>query len=91
MGKKPWPADAVMIVCSIAGTENGVNMESVNLGICRDCKKQVAYDGHTMSTAEGYGRPVQFFCVECAVTYDRGSITDFIDERGWKPPRVRLD
>lgn len=83
---KPWPADALMIVCSPASEANVANMESVHPCECRDCGAALVYDGWTMKRMKRQfvndPRQIKFFCIPCAVTYDRHSITHFEDHRG---------
>lgn len=38
---KPWPSDAVLIVCALAGQENRAGMDSVHTAECRDCGRPV--------------------------------------------------
>jgi hypothetical protein len=82
---KTWPADAVMIVASAAGTENRNAMQSVRHDVCRDCGREVAYDGYTLRQAERWRgdppRPIKFFCIECCVLYDPHSMDVCEDHR----------
>jgi hypothetical protein len=82
---KSWPADAVMIVSANRGEEVRENMEAVAQAVCRDCGQELAADTRTIRTAMESplrnGRPVLFFCVPCAVTYDFGTISHFADHR----------
>ena len=82
--KPTWPRDAAMIVAPYTDTAVVGNMESVNPAVCRDCGRDVVYDGLTMRLIQPFrhGRPVLFFCIECAVKYDRSTITHFEDHRG---------
>jgi len=74
---KDWPRDAVMIVASIAGEERGDQMELAASRSCRDCGAKLMADTHTIRRAENLpsrrGRPILFFCVACAVQYERPS------------------
>ena len=89
---KLWPSDAVILVCSSAETANVRAMDSVHAAHCRDCGCDVVYSGSSMNAAQAadvtFGRPVDFLCVECCVTYDASSIERLIDHRkkeGAKP------
>ena len=83
---KPWPGDAIMLVCSTPEEANVAGMDSVNPGICRDCRTKVVYDSYSMERCLGFpgrgNRPVMFFCAKCAVQYDARTITHFADHRG---------
>ena len=72
--KKPWPADAIMIVASLAGKEIREKMQGVYPAKCRECGAELHADTWTVSRAENsplrYGRPIKFFCIECAVQHD---------------------
>jgi hypothetical protein len=82
---KPWPSDAVIIICSEPHEAKTEKMESVNPGVCRDCGRTVVYDGWSMRRASQpeftRGRPVELLCIPCCVTYDAQSITHFEDHR----------
>jgi hypothetical protein len=84
-GPLPWPSDAVMIVAARAGTENRAAMEGVNDATCRRCDAHLHADTRTIRTAEQLpqrmGRPVMFFCVECALLHNRNQIQTLIDQR----------
>lgn len=92
-GKLPWPSDAVMIVASVAGEEKREQMEDVHVCQCRRCDRTLHADTKTIRTAEQFperrGRPVQFFCVECAVLHDRGDINLLVDQRGGRNEVIR--
>jgi uncharacterized protein YlaI len=72
--KKPWPSDAVMIVCAIPEKANKAAMDSVNQGTCRECLCDVLYDGFSFDRASRiadlHNRPVRFFCEECHKKFD---------------------
>lgn len=84
-GPLPWPRDAIMIVASRAGTENRAAMEGVVTVECRLCGVSCRADTRTIRTAnnlpERAGRPVKFFCVECAVKHKRSEVGLLIDQR----------
>ena len=86
--KKPWPGDAIMIVCPFPATANRAAMESANPGECRECGRNILYDSFSLRRALALpnrrGRPVKFFCAPCALKHDFGSITYFEDHRGHK-------
>jgi hypothetical protein len=83
--KKSWPADAVMIVAAALGTEDRSHMDSVVLRECRDCGGTVAVEEGSITAAEAHplrhGRPVLYYCVECAVEHDMRQITELVDRR----------
>lgn len=83
--KQGWPVDAVMIVCATPGEARREVMESAHPGRCRDCGREVVYDGRTLRRAmempERHGRPVLLFCVACAVARDFRTITLLEDHR----------
>ena len=85
MTKKPWPADALIVVASVAGQEKREQMESVVHKTCRDCDAVLAADSFTIRRAENhpqrYGRQVQFLCVPCSVRYDVNTVDVFEDHR----------
>lgn len=78
--KKPWPADAVMIIAAVKGRELRFNMESVVPAKCRDCGTDLAADSFSIRTAQNLpsrrGRPIKYFCIECCCKYDHDSITE---------------
>src|ERR1019366_10331891 len=80
---KPWPGDAIMIVCETFGRETRDNMESVVEVECRDCHQKLGADSKTIRLAEETpvrrGRPIKFFCVPCCMTYDPSSVTHYAD------------
>lgn len=84
--RKPWPADAVMIIAAVAGQERRENMQTVVEVACRDCHRDLAACSYTIAQAEAMperrGRPVKFFCPACAVGYDVQSITHMRDHAG---------
>lgn len=88
-GLKPWPGEAVIIVAAAAGEERREQMEAVVPAECRDCGRILAADSHTIRLAEGLpsrrGRPVEFLCIACCVTYDRRTVSEFHDDRGRVP------
>ena len=70
-----WPSDAVIIVASIPERAQRAKMESVNHGVCRDCGREILFDGYTFARASRpeltHGRPVEFLCLEyCFQHYD---------------------
>lgn len=75
MLKKDWPTDAVMIVAANAGEELRENMEAALPQTCRDCGTRLMADTHTIRKAQSlpscHGRPVKFFCIQCAMQYGR--------------------
>lgn len=88
MSGKPWPSDALMIVCETPAGANRENMQSVNPVNCRDCLRDLVVDGASLKMADAnplrHGRPVMFFCIPCAVKYDFVSIDSMTDNRGGK-------
>lgn len=70
---KPWPRDAVIVVCSYPATARRDHMESVVPTTCRDCGRDLVADGRTLRTAWGLpqrrGRPIECLCVECYRAY----------------------
>ncbi len=86
---KPWPHDAVMIVASPTAEVNYAGIKADPMpGTCRDCGAEVIYDSWTFEVAENLpsrlGRPILFFCVNCCLNYDRGTITELYDHRSPK-------
>ena len=83
--KLEWPMDAVMVVASRLGTEIRDRMVDPTIVSCRDCDTQLCADLATIRRAASHphrhNRPVDFFCVECAVKYDPKSIAITIDDR----------
>ena len=84
---KEWPGDAIMIVCSTLEEANTYRMARVRPCECRDCGKAIVHDDETRIIADRLEselaaslrpgrelRPVKFFCIACAMTYDRQSI-----------------
>lgn len=73
-GVKPWPTDAVIVVAAIAGQEIREHMEGVLVRNCSDCGQVLHADTRTARAAEElpsrHNRPIEYLCVECAVTYD---------------------
>jgi hypothetical protein len=89
---KPWPRDAVMIVAAFPDEARRDQMESCHAGTCRDCGREILYDGFSYHRAQQFTRlkanvvrPIKFFCVECAVKYDMQHFDHFEDHRGRKP------
>lgn len=84
--QKPWPTDAIMLVCSTPETATREHMDSVNDGTCRDCGQAIVYSGRSMRfclETPGRGdRPVRFFCIDCATQHRFEDITHFEDHRG---------
>lgn len=82
---KNWPADAVMIVAANAGQQITAHMESEVPAKCRDCKADVVADSFTIREAEQlpsrHGRPIRFFCIDCATKRNVNQITEFYDHR----------
>jgi DNA-directed RNA polymerase subunit RPC12/RpoP len=79
---KPWPNDAVMIVAPSPEEAVIDPQEETAVDSCRDCGARVLYRLRSVkATAPFPGRPVRFFCIPCAVTYDRGTVTHLVDLR----------
>lgn len=82
---KPWPIDAVIIIASRRGTEVRARMTDPAVEECRDCGVEVVVDTPSVSAAAAYpqrnGRPIAYLCIECAVTYNRGSVDHVIGLR----------
>lgn len=91
-GKKPWPADAVMIVACRRGMENRAAMQGCLDATCRDCNTDLVADTRTfraaMTMPERKDRPVMFFCVECAIQYDINSLDTLVDQRDGQDKKV---
>lgn len=83
---KPWPNDAVMIVAAIAGEEIRKNMETPTPVMCRVCGRDLMACSYTIRFAEGLpvrrGRPIKFFCTECAAQHDPSIVTHMHDMSG---------
>ncbi len=76
--------DAVIIVCSPAGTELRDQMECVVLATCRECKQQVAADSHTIARAAANNntrrfRPIDFLCLPCYPKFEEPTVK--VDDR----------
>lgn len=82
---KPWPTCVVMIVAAFPDKARRDQMESCHAGKCRDCGREILYDGFTYRRAQQYSLPIDFFCPECAVKYDMKHFSHFEDHRGRKP------
>lgn len=84
--KRTWPGDAVIIVCATPDEAEHADGEAVHMGICRDCRCLIAYRQRTLrrvlAMPERHGRPVEFFCIACAVQHDFGSLDVVQDHRG---------
>jgi len=82
---KPWPSDAVIIVAARAG-EQRPGVRTPFRRRCRDCGAVVVCSHGGISAAANTpsrrGRPIAFFCPDCTVTYDRGSIDVLHDLAG---------
>lgn len=67
---KPWPKDAVILVCSAPERADASNMDSAHPASCRDCGTAVVYSGLSMARASlpyfTRGRPVECLCDTCA-------------------------
>jgi hypothetical protein len=82
-----------MIVAAEAGMENVDQMQGVYKAKCRECHCEVHADTHTVrrcdSLPERRGRPIMFFCIECAtIVYNLATVTALYDDRGWKKTDV---
>ncbi|MBX3444234.1 MAG: hypothetical protein KF774_17665 [Planctomyces sp.] len=82
----PWPADAVMIVAANAGEERRAKMEGIHRCACCHCWEILHADTavvrHCQRSPWRDGRPIRFFCVECATTrYDMQTIEHLEDHR----------
>ena len=82
---KPWPADAVMIVCELPHRACRSNMSTIEPAECRDCGAALVVDGASVAAATAnplrQDRPIDFFCIECAIGYDLNSIDHLTDMR----------
>lgn len=94
---KPWPKDAVMLICATPESANRDHMESIHPGNCRICSQPIVYDGRTMrraveleaETSRGH-RPIKFFCAPCASEHSILDSCDIIvDHRGGKDEEFR--
>lgn len=85
-GSIPWPSDAVIVVAANAGEEIRERMQGIHPCECRRCGQALHADTYTVRCAislpSRLGRPVEFFCVACAVQHDIKSIGDLHDHRG---------
>lgn len=94
-GRLPWPGDAIMIIASLAGQENRAAMESVFAATCHMCDSDLHADTRTVRTAMQLparrGRPVNFFCVACALKHDRKSVGLLIDQRDGRDEHIRQE
>lgn len=85
MDKKPWPRDAVMIVASPPEEAEIEKMEAIWGRDCRDCGRRLWVDTKTVREVFWLpvrrGRPIKFFCPECATRYDFDTINHFKDNR----------
>lgn len=84
--KPQWPSDAIMVVAARRGTEiRRDQMVERTIETCRDCGTDVCVTVSTINTATSsphrHGRPVEFFCIECCIKYDRKSVAHLIDDR----------
>lgn len=65
-------------------------MTDPTIEVCRDCNVEVVVDTTSVRDAaacpERRGRPIDYLCIECAVTYDYGSIDHVIDLRDYPEP-----
>jgi|GEM_PF-3583671 len=90
-GSIPWPDDAVIIVAANAGEEIRERMQGIHPCACRRCGQALHADTFALQFANGLpsrlGRPVQFFCVDCAVQHDRTMIDDLHDHRHRTQPQ----
>lgn len=85
MRKLQWPRDAIMVVAARRGTEpRRDQLVERTIETCRDCGVEVCVTVSTISRAASsphrHGRPVDFFCIECCIKYDRKSVTHLIDD-----------
>ena len=83
--EKTWPSDAVMIVCATpeettipAGAPRGA-------AICRTCGEMVVFAPETLLAAskhpDRFRRPIDFFCVNCAILHNPETIESLVDMR----------
>jgi hypothetical protein len=90
---KPWPSDAVMIVAASPAVANVLVMHSPQDGQCRDCGAAVLYCSRSMSRAREVaartgGRPVRFFCIDCAKLHDVSQCNRLINHSGGQSVEV---
>ncbi len=91
----PWPSDALMLVCATPEEALTDQMDSVESGECRDCGCAVVFDGYCrdrllqLPDRLKCGRPIKYFCAECATHYRLDQFDHFEDHRGrpGRPPR----
>lgn len=81
----PWPSDVIVIVAARAGREIREQMEGVVDATCRHCGGDLRADTRTLRRAselpERRGRPIEFFCIDCAVQHQRSEIDLLVDQR----------
>lgn len=80
-----WPNDAIMIIASREGEEIRKNMEAVVDVRCVACNAKLRADSksirHAAELPSRGGRPIKFFCIECATKHDFNSIEELHDDR----------
>lgn len=86
---KPWPIDAVMIVAAVEAEFNVSQIRGVPVECeCRECGAALLADSWSVARAEAMperrGRPVRFYCIDCACKHDRTGINILEDHRGHK-------
>lgn len=88
MSQQSWPRDAVMIVAANWGEQLEQHMDAVVEVACRECRRELAADSHVIAEAarmrERYGRPIRFFCVQCAVSR-QNNVDILVDHRRRTP------
>lgn len=93
MSGKPWPSDALMIVCETPERANRANMRTVEPAQCRDCKCDLSVDGASIELAmenpHRGDRRIEYFCIACAIGYDINSIDYLTDNRGGRLTKNR--
>ena len=82
---KPWPTDALIIVApSPAKAVIDASKPTVERH-CRSCCCELTVREETIEHAlemdERHGRPVDFFCVSCAVEHVKGGVDVRVDMR----------
>ncbi len=82
---KPWPRDAVIVVCATPESAIIERMSSIVPTLCRDCRCPLVADGRTLETARlidgSRRRPIECLCLRCYQTYEH--VFDLlVDHRG---------
>ncbi len=86
--KKPWPRDALMIVAGCHTPGRRVERGRVIVK-CRACQVRLEVNQATINMAHDLpdraGRPLDYFCMPCALEHGQGGPIDKLRSR---PPRL---